>query len=163
MEKNVIDSFRGDYAFLSNFYPSPLSVSFSAFDGDRFLLPTAEHMFQSAKIEFSTLSSQEKFNWLRELANTSDPKNAKYLGKSISIDVQAWNNASYRMMEQVLTYKFTIYSELRELLLQTGDATLIEGNTWGDKLWGQVNGEGQNLLGKILMNIRDSVKETTEV
>lgn len=158
MEKNVIDSFRGDYAFLSNFYPSPLKVSFSAFVGDSFLLPTAEHMFQSAKVEFCTLSSQEKFNWLRDLANTSDPKHAKQLGKSISIDVQAWNKASYRMMEQVLTYKFAIHSELRELLLETGDATLIEGNTWGDMLWGQVDGVGQNLLGKILMDIRESYK-----
>lgn len=112
-------------------------------------------MFQSAKVEFCTLSSQEKYDWLTKLANTSDPKEAKYLGKSIKIDVDAWNKASYRMMEQVQGYKFSKHKELRDLLIATGDAILVEGNTWGDTLWGQVDGVGQNLLGKILMDIRD--------
>jgi N-glycosidase YbiA len=49
-------------------------------------------------------------------------------------------------------------------LLSTGDAQLIEGNTWGDKIWGcvQVNGAwvGENGLGKLLMQIRSTMAAT---
>lgn len=43
-------------------------------------------------------------------------------------------------------------------LLKTGDAVLIEGNNWGDKIWGQVDGIGENYLRKILMKIREELK-----
>ena len=58
-------------------------------------------------------------------------------------------------MSQVVRHKFTQHPELVKLLLATGDAELIEENNWGDKVWGTVNGVGQNQLGKILMDERD--------
>ena len=39
------------------------------------------------------------------------------------------------------------------------DVDLIEGNTWGDTFWGQVDGKGENKLGKLLMKIRDELME----
>lgn len=38
--------------------------------------------------------------------------------------------------------------------LATGDAILIEGNTWGDRFWGVCEGFGQNHLGHVLMRVR---------
>jgi predicted NAD-dependent protein-ADP-ribosyltransferase YbiA (DUF1768 family) len=66
-------------------------------------------------------------------------------------------------MKDILTAKFTV-PELREKLKATGDATLIEGNHWHDNRWGKCtcercqNKDGQNWLGKILMEVRDSLK-----
>ena len=45
--------------------------------------------------------------------------------------------------------------DLREKLVATGDAELIEGNHWNDTCWGVCKGIGQNNLGKILMEVRD--------
>ena len=48
---------------------------------------------------------------------------------------------------------------LREMLLDTGDEELIEGNWWGDQYWGVCNGVGKNRLGNILMLIRKNIRE----
>ena len=50
--------------------------------------------------------------------------------------------------------------DLKAKLLATGDEHLEEGNTWGDRIWGTVNGKGQNHLGKTLMRVREELKET---
>ena len=57
-------------------------------------------------------------------------------------------------MEKCVRYKFAHHPELKEKLLATGDAYLEEGNTWGDRIWGVYQGQGENRLGKILMKIR---------
>jgi predicted NAD-dependent protein-ADP-ribosyltransferase YbiA (DUF1768 family) len=61
-------------------------------------------------------------------------------------------------MERCVRYKFTYDAELRQKLLATGDAILEEGNDWGDRVWGVVDGVGKNRLGKILMKVRDELR-----
>jgi len=48
---------------------------------------------------------------------------------------------------------------LREALLDTGNAKLVEGNYWGDVEWGVCRGKGKNKLGKILMKVRKEIQE----
>lgn len=59
--------------------------------------------------------------------------------------------------------EFTIenlqHPDLREKLLQTCCCPLFEGNTWGDRYWGTVNGYGENHLGIILMDIRAKLRQ----
>ncbi|MCH7737275.1 MAG: NADAR family protein [Chloroflexi bacterium] len=43
---------------------------------------------------------------------------------------------------------------LRQMLLDTGDLELVEGNNWGDRFWGRVSGVGDNHLGRLLMQVR---------
>ncbi len=65
------------------------------------------------------------------------------------------------MLELVLL-KFTSHPELREKLLATDDMVLEEGNTWGDKVWGICppgSGIGRNELGKILMDVREALRQ----
>lgn len=63
-------------------------------------------------------------------------------------------------LEGIVLAKFEQNENLKEKLINTGDAYLEEGNDWGDKIWGTVNGNGSNLLGQILMRIREGfVKE----
>ena len=57
-----------------------------------------------------------------------------------------------------MRFKFTHHPELSQMLLNTGDAQLEDGNTWGDRIWGVYQGQGENRLGKILMKIRDELR-----
>lgn len=61
-------------------------------------------------------------------------------------------------MKEICKAKFDQKEELRQQLL-TGNEFLEEGNTWGDRVWGTVDGVGQNHLGKILMEIRKEYQE----
>lgn len=138
----VIDSFKGKYFFLSNFYESPV-----IYEGITYL--NNEAAFQAQK----TLTNKER------LAFTMlNPSQAKKLGRSVSLRPD-WEDIKIDIMYNICKAKFTQNETLKTKLLKTGDATLIEGNTWGDKIWGQVNGVGENNLGKILMRIREELKD----
>ncbi len=62
-------------------------------------------------------------------------------------------------MTDLVSQKFANSPALKEMLLATGDAELEEGNHWGDCFWGVCAGIGQNHLGKILMRLRDKLKQ----
>jgi ribA/ribD-fused uncharacterized protein len=83
-----------------------------------------------------------------------DPYRAKKLGREISV-VQDWDKKKFQIMEALVRIKFLDNPELRIMLKSTGDAILVEGNTWGDKYWGVCKGEGLNMLGQILMSVRN--------
>jgi predicted NAD-dependent protein-ADP-ribosyltransferase YbiA (DUF1768 family) len=57
----------------------------------------------------------------------------------------------------IVRTKFNQNTDIRERLIDTGDAILVEENNWNDVYWGTVNGEGLNHLGKILMKIRSEI------
>lgn len=61
-------------------------------------------------------------------------------------------------MENLIHQKFS-QEPLRSQLLNTGEEELVEGNTWGDTYWGICNGKGQNNLGKILMKVRNQLRQ----
>jgi len=62
-------------------------------------------------------------------------------------------------MRAVIWAKFSQNPELAKKLVATGDRYLEETNWWGDKIWGVYRGEGQNLLGKIIMDARARLAE----
>jgi predicted NAD-dependent protein-ADP-ribosyltransferase YbiA (DUF1768 family) len=47
----------------------------------------------------------------------------------------------------------------KRMLMQTGERQLIEGNTWGDTYWGVCDGEGENNLGKLIMQVRKELRD----
>jgi hypothetical protein len=55
---------------------------------------------------------------------------------------------------EVVWAKYSQNPELAKKLLATRDRYIDETNWWGDTIWRVYRGEGQNLLGKILMNVR---------
>ena len=61
------------------------------------------------------------------------------------------------LMKRLLKMKFAI-PELKEMLLATGDEELVEGNYWRDTIWGVCDGVGENHLGKMLMEIREDLR-----
>jgi predicted NAD-dependent protein-ADP-ribosyltransferase YbiA (DUF1768 family) len=60
-------------------------------------------------------------------------------------------------MRSLLAQKVPAWHPLAERLMATGDAELIEGNTWGDRYWGVVDGTGENRLDKHLMQRRGAL------
>jgi len=70
-------------------------------------------------------------------------------------------NISTLFMEDILRQKFAD-PQLRKILLDTGDAYIMEGNVWGDDFWGKVvkGGQlvGENHLGQILMRLREEIR-----
>lgn len=132
-----IDNFEGEFRFLSNFAPSVVH-----FDGMEF--PSVEHAYQAAKTFDKDLRIK--------IRNAKTPNEAKKLGKKVKLR-QDWDDVKIDVMLGLLEQKFAI-PELHQLLLNTGDAELVEGNWWGDTFWGVCRGHGKNHLGKLLMTIR---------
>lgn len=141
LKTKPINSFRGENSFLSNMSDSPVKLGGVEY-------PTVEHAFQAAK----TIDPAERAKILA--AKTAGE--AKRIGKTVTLR-KNWNQMREEVMEKALRAKFEQNPELKKKLLDTGDVDLIEGNTWGDTFWGEVNGKGQNKLGKLLMKIRDEL------
>ena len=77
-----------------------------------------------------------------------------------------WSKLKFDRMRRVLRCKFSQHDDLRELLLSTGEARLVESATEDNavnRLWGEVNGLGQNMLGVMLMELRQELRSTTLV
>lgn len=138
----VIDKFTGDYFFLSNYY----RVSFDV-DGITYLNSEAAfHAYKSTNIG------------VRKVFGNLSPSIAKHFGRQIELRPD-WEDIKLDIMRKVVDAKFSQNPNLRTALLRTGDAMLVEGNTWGDKFWGVCDGTGENHLGQILMELRDQYRK----
>lgn len=137
---NTGKMFRGDYWFLSNFCYSPVE-----YKGIEY--PSVECAYQAQKTDNVALK--------RKFTNISS-KEAKRLGCQIKPPAD-WYNRNVQIMTELLRLKFE-NPHLKQKLLATGNELLIENNYWNDTFWGVCNGVGNNMLGKLLMQIRDELK-----
>jgi ribA/ribD-fused uncharacterized protein len=132
------------YGAFSNLYKSPIE-----FEGRKY--PTAEHAYQAGKA-----LKPEVREWI--LAAPSPALAAMAAHGLYTWDVVPnWNEIKFDRMRRVLRAKFTQHTHLRALLIQTGDKRLVEvgsANNAVNRLWGEVNGVGQNMLGQMLMELR---------
>lgn len=136
----TIDSFRGEYHFLSNFYEHPIT-----YDGITYR--SAEAAYQAQK----TLDINERLRF-----SSIDAKTAKRRGKNLEHIRPDWDSVKLIVMYKIIKAKFGD-EPLRSKLIGTDNAYLIEGNWWGDRFWGQHNGIGKNYLGKLLMLYRKKI------
>jgi ribA/ribD-fused uncharacterized protein len=134
---DTIEQFRGEYEWLSNFYPVPVMY-------DAYVYRSVEHAYQAAK----TLDPRERAA-IRQCLTAGK---AKRLGATVTLRAD-WDTARRGVMLILLRRKFQ-RADLRSKLLATGDAVLIEGNTWGDTYWGVCRGRGENVLGQLLEQVR---------
>ena len=131
--------FKDDFFFLSNFYPCEITLEVN---GKTILYKNSEAAFQAQK----NLSVADKFKLLSGLE-------AKKLGEAIPITTENWPYEQVYAMAKVLNNKFKNYGLLFKLKLIKED--IVNDNFWKDTFWGVYKGEGKNVLGKLLMNIRD--------
>lgn len=137
----MINSFSGEFAFLSNFHVAP-------FRWNGYTVLTVEHAFQAWKATTSE-------DMLKVLACPS-PGLSKRTARKLPLRTD-WDDIKVGCMYDLLKRKFAI-PEMKELLLATGDCELIEGNHWGDVYWGKVGDNGKNILGKLLMLVREELR-----
>lgn len=137
-----IAEFQGEYRFLSNFYPAEVIYEGTVY-------PTSEHAYQAAK----TLDLNER----RRIAGMPTPAEAKAAGRALRYR-DDWEHVKFSVMEAVVRDKFMRHPDLAAKLLASGDAVLEEGNTWGDRVWGIYEGQGENRLGLILMKVRSELR-----
>lgn len=140
-----IDSFSGEYGFLSNFCDSLVFLDEEAYR-------SVEHAFQAAKCAY--MNAREPFKYGGALT----PGQAKRAGRKVRLRAD-WEDVKIDVMRKLLASKFA-HPDLADLLVATGDADLVEGNRWGDTFWGVCDGVGLNWLGVLLMERRATLIAT---
>jgi ribA/ribD-fused uncharacterized protein len=132
-----IGGFVGEYRWLSNYFPCRV-------EWEGRLYGSAEAAYHSGKYPAAE----------RDVFTRLDPDPARKLSRVKPYDTAAWEARKVRTMREVTWAKFSQNPELAQRLLATGDRYLEETNWWGETIWGVYQGEGQNLLGIILMDVR---------
>jgi ribA/ribD-fused uncharacterized protein len=139
-------SVSDDFGCFSNFSAHPMRI------GGK-LWPTSEHYFQAQK--FKEVEYREK------IRKANSPMIAARMGRDRKKPLRRdWESVKVGVMRDAVRAKFTQHADIREILLSTGDAKIVE-HTERDSYWGDGgDGSGKNMLGRILMEIRDELKET---
>ena len=148
----MIDKFEGRFYFLSNFYPCEIEHKGIKYN-------SVETFYVAMKVTEMQLINGVYYtaNDFREMiAKVIKPGDAKRIGRKVKIRSD-WEEKKLDFMKWAIRQKFKD-EKLANLLLSTGDQELIEGNWWHDFYWGVCNGKGENHLGKILMDVRDEIR-----
>lgn len=142
----MINSFRGQYNWLSNMYKCQVLYNGSIFE-------SVENAYMYAK-------NTEDNNWLN-FCLKNPPNVCKKESKNIIIR-KDWEDIKLEIMYQLLIQKFT-QEPFRTKLLNTGNENIQEGNYWNDTFWGvdlkQNPNVGENNLGRLIMYIRILLKQ----
>lgn len=136
------------YGEFSNFAAFPIRLK------DR-VWPTVEHYFQAQK--FPGTKHED------EIQLCDSPMTAAQKGRERERPLRKdWERVKDDIMREAVLAKFTQHASLRELLLSTGDAWIVE-HTRNDKYWADGgDGSGRNMLGLILMEVRDKLKQLSD-
>lgn len=168
--ENSIGSFQD--TFLSNFQPVPVEM-------DGITYPTVEHAYQRAKFDIdalATLSQERREEVLALLSERGFPRTVEQLPtifsdpeikpgtikrvadllRTYDLVGENWDDKRVDSMIDLLMQKYQ-HPDLARQLQATGEKVLIEGNTWDDTFWGVTDNKGRNMLGRIVMNIREKL------
>ena len=140
--KDRIAKFRGEYGFLSNMYDCPVTYNGVTYKSSESAYQAQRPVKQEDRDKFVFLSGLEAKKLVNELEGRTD-----------------WHVVNTGIMEEIVRAKFQQNPSLTKMLLATGDRQLVEGNRWHDTYWGVCNGRGENMLGKILMKVREEMKQ----
>jgi ribA/ribD-fused uncharacterized protein len=138
-------STKEEYGAFSNFSRHGVEL-----DGEWW--STTEHYFQAQKFE----DAEHR----KKIQTAATPKLAAELGRSRQVPLRHdWEEIKDEVMHKAVSRKFQTHSQLREMLLSTGDEEIIE-NAPGDYYWGcGKDGSGRNKLGLILMCVRERLRQ----
>jgi len=148
-------------SFLSNFIPKDLSIEV---DGYKF--NTSEQLFMYYKAKFF----EDHDKALEIVTKGQEPWDAKRMGREVrGYDEEIWSEYREGAMYNAIINKFRSNDKLKQQLLDTGDKILVEGTPmdpiWGvmikwddDRILDEKNWKGQNLLGKVLMRVRNDLR-----
>ena len=164
-ENLVIKGFKNEYGWLNNMHEFTIDREIDV-DLPVGLKTSVESMFQASKIMFLkepiTDENKEKQTLLEGFK--MNPYEARKYGKSLNINIEAWNAFRLRSMWHALVVKFLLNNEMFSKMLHcchiksdNKKIYFIEENTWNDTYWGICNGKGHNYLGKLLCLMRNLI------
>ena len=148
--------------FLSNWIPNDLSILY-----DGYIFSNSEQLFMYMKAKFFGDDPIA----VRIVTLGQDPKTAKDYGRQVrNYNNSKWAGVREKMMYNAILLKFKSDIKLKKQLIDTGDRILVEGTPfdpiWGvkikwsdDRILDEKNWRGQNLLGKVLMEVRNILKK----
>lgn len=145
LRQDAITEFGGLNSFMSNFAHAQVML-------DGVVYQTVEHAYQAAKIV--DLANREC------IRSAPTPGVAKRRGQKVTIRPD-WEFIKISVMRYLLYQKFES-PDMKRQLLDTGDTYLQEGNVWGDNYWGIYERRGYNVLGKLLMEVRVSLRSASQ-
>lgn len=131
--------FRGKYAFLSNFANVKIKHEGRIYNS----------------VEHAYIASKQDTDYWKDLCLRFDASFLKKKSKGIDIR-RDWKEVRLEIMYELLLQKFN-KEPFKSLLLEI-DEDIVEDNDWNDTFWGICKGKGENMLGKLLMRIRDNLK-----
>ena len=133
------------YGCFSNFSAHPILIETT--------WPTSEHYFQAQKFLDEELRSK--------IQSELSPMKVAKMGRNRDWPLRPdWDAIKDDVMRTAVRAKVDQHSDVRETLLSTGNATIIE-HTANDRYWADGgDGSGKNMLGKILMEIRDELTKS---
>ncbi|KAJ6601252.1 DUF1768-domain-containing protein [Mycena vulgaris] len=136
------------YGF-TNFSPHPVVYNGKVY-------PTSEHLFQAFKFMDNRPDLAEK---IRNVSDSEHPRKAFELAGKYTADKHPdWFKMNIAKMDIVIWHKFTQHEDLKQELLGTGDAELVEDSA-KDPFWGIGRDKrGQNQLGKALERLRSKLR-----
>lgn len=140
------------YGAFSNLYRRDV-----VFEGEVFV--TSEHAYQAGKARKPAVRK-----WLMDAPSPALLAMAAH-GLYYWDVAPGWSTTKFDRMRAVLRAKFTQHEDLRQLLLSTGEIRLVESATVDNevnRVWGEVNGVGRNMLGVLLMELRTDLRNTAE-
>jgi len=141
----MIKEFQGNYRWLSNFAPVDIVIRDKAY-------PSVEHAYMAMK-------APDNADWQSFCSNKSNSAGkVKKASKFIQLRPDWDDNCRLTLMKLLLKLKFS-QKPFRSKLISTGNQNIQEGNYWNDKFFGIClkTGEGENHLGRLIMNIRDQI------
>lgn len=138
-------SVTDEHGWCSNFATYPIKLRGKTW-------PTTEHYFQAQK--FEDPRDQE------EVRTAGTPMLAARMGRDRKRKLRRdWESVKVSVMREAVRAKFTQHEDLARLLLATGEAKLVE-HTDNDDYWGDGgDGSGKNMLGRILMEVREELRK----
>jgi len=141
----MINEFKGDYRWLSNFEAVTITI-----DGVSY--PSVEHAYMSYK---SNDPEWKKF--CMDANNTAG--DVKKKSREVKL-VDNWDNLKFTVMSLCLTKKYE-QEPFRSRLIKTGTQNIVEGNYFGDTIWGvdlkYTPNIGENHLGRMIMKVREDL------
>lgn len=147
------------YFYTANTQPYGCFSNFSAhgFTLEGVYWRTNEHYFQAMKFHHSPKD-------MADVARANTPKLAASIGRDRKRPLRRdWESVKDAVMRHGVLAKFQAHADIREILLGTGEAQLVE-NSPVDYYWGcGADGSGKNKLGLILMDVRAALRSEANI
>lgn len=142
----MINSFKGDYSWLSNM--ADCEINYKGWT------------FKSVENAYMWAKNPNDEAWL-DFCLTNSPAECKKRAKTVALR-HDWEEVKLSVMFELLKLKFS-QKRFKEKLLATGTENIVEGNYWNDKFWGVClksnPNVGENYLGRLIMEVRTLLKK----